>query len=162
MEPVHVPDPRRERGESLVEVLVALAIMLLIMVSVLQLFTMALLTFHATNAQAEMTTKAEAVVEVIRLVRSTGASGASGILPLASDTRSLPTRAGEAGFSFWGPTGFAVVEEDPPYRISYQVEDLVTEWQVTVFVEPRRDGDGLYLTSSAQRKGVRYAARIPK
>ncbi len=144
------------------EVLVALAIMLLIMVSVLQLFTMALLTHHATNAQAEMTSKAESVVEVIRLVRSTGVSGASNILPLAAGTRTLPTRASDTGFAFWGPTGFAVVEDDPSYRVSYQVDDGGTEWLVTVFVEPNTDTARPMYLVGAGRKGVRYAARLPK
>lgn len=161
MQPVPMRGAHNQRGESFVEVLVALAILLFIMVSVLQLFTMALLTFHATNAHAEMKVKAESVVEVIRLVRSTGVGAESGILPLAAGTRQLPNQSSDTGFSFWGPTGFAVVEADPAYRISYEVEDLVTEWQVTVFVEPNR-GEGRVYVAGKDRKGVRYAARLPK
>jgi len=161
MDPLQKRGPLGERGESLVEVLVALAILLFIMVSVLQLFTMALLTFHATNAQAEMKVKAESVVEVIRLVRSTGAGGDSGILPLAAGIRQLPTQSADAGYSFWGPSGFAVMEANAAYRITYEVEDLITEWQVTVFVEPNR-GDGRVYLATKDRKGVRYAARLPR
>jgi len=98
-----------QKGESLVEVLVALAILLGILVGVLQLFTMALLSFHTTGAQTEMMQRAQTVVEVIRMVSSSGVSGTSGILPLSTGTRQLPFTTTDTGFDFWGPSGFAVI-----------------------------------------------------
>jgi len=154
--------PTAERGESLVEVLIAMAILLVILVGVLQLFTMALLTFHSNTAQREMTRKAETVVEVIRLINATQATGAHGILPMAVDTRSLPVNSSYTGWDFWGPDGFAVVEENARYRISYQITDGGADWVVSVFVEPNSSGSGGSYLGSVGGKAVRYAARIPQ
>lgn len=155
-------DRSGERGESLIEVLIAMAILLVILVGVLQLFTMALLGFHATTAQREMTSKAETVVEVIRLISSTQATGDHGILPLAVGDRALPVNNLDTGFNFWGPTGFAVVESDPRYRINYTITDGGPEWVVSVFVEPNSTGTGGTYLGSVGGKAVRYAARVPK
>lgn len=151
-----------QKGESLVEVLVALAILLVILVGVLQLFTLALLSFHGTSAHAEMTRRAEAVVEVIRLVRSSGVSGTSGILPLSTSTRQLPVASGDTGFDFWGPTGYGVVEDEARYRVTYAVTDGGREWVVSVFVEPNSGTTGNKYLGSVGGKAVRYAARVPK
>lgn len=151
-----------ERGDSLVEVLVAMGIMLVILLSVLQLFSMALLAFHASSAQAEMTRKAESVVEVIRIVNATGKDGNSGILPLqAGPARQLPY-TGESYDQFWGPNGYGVMEPESRFQVSYeiQLDASGTEALVTVFVEPRQTGAAKYL-GSVDTKGVRYAARIP-
>lgn len=151
---------RHERGQSLVEVLVALALMLMIVVGVLQLFSMALLTAHASAAQAEMTRKAEAVVEVIRLVRATGATGTSGILPLSAGSQALPRDPADTGWDFWGPTGMAVVEPDARYRLTYDVAPEGNTWLITVLVSPGESGT-TYVGPVAQ-KGVRYVARLPQ
>ncbi len=151
-----------EKGESLVEVLAALAILLFILVGVLQLFTMALLSFHGTSAHAEMVRRGEAVVEVIRLVRSSGVSGTSGILPLAAGTRQLPVAASDAGFNFWGPAGFAIIENEAMYRVSYNISDGGAQWVVSVFVEPNTASTGNKYLGSVGGKVVRYAARVRK
>lgn len=151
-----------EKGESLVEVLAALGILLAILVGVLQLFTMALLSFHGTSAQSEMVQRAEAVVEVVRLVRSSGVSGTSGVLPLAAGTRQLPVDSSDAGFDFWGPTGFGIVEHQAKYRVSYEIDDGGTDWVVSVFVEPNSATTGAKYLGSVGGKAVRYAARVPK
>jgi len=151
-----------QKGESLVEVLVALGILLIILVGVLQLFTMALLSFHGTSAQSEMVRRAEAVVEIVRLVRSSGISGASGILPLAAGTRQLPVASTDSGYSFWGPTGFGVIEHEARYRVSYSIADGGADWVVSVFVEPNSTSTGAKYLGSVGGKAVRYAARVPK
>lgn len=151
-----------EKGESLVEVLVALAILLVILVGVLQLFTMALFSFHGTAAQGDMVRRAESVVEVIRMVRSSGVSGSSGILPLAASTRQLPVASSDTGFDFWGPAGFGILEDEARYRVSYAVTDGGPEWVVSVFVEPNRGTTGNKYLGSVGGKAVRYAARVPK
>lgn len=151
-----------EKGESLVEVLAALGILLAILVGVLQLFTMALLSFHGTSAHGEMMQRAEAVVEVVRLVRSSGVSGNSGVLPLTTGTRQLPVASSDTGYDFWGPAGFAIVEHEAKYRVSYEVTDGGGDWIVSVFVEPNSATTGAKYLGSAGGKAVRYAARIPK
>ncbi|MCD4750362.1 MAG: prepilin-type N-terminal cleavage/methylation domain-containing protein [Thermoanaerobaculales bacterium] len=154
--------PSKEKGESLVEVLAALAILLIVLVGVLQLFTMALFSFHGTSAHAEMVRRGEAVVEIIRLVRSSGASGTSGILPLAVGTRQLPVAFSDIGFDFWGPAGFGIVEHEARYRVSYAVTDGGADWVVSVFVEPNTGSTGNKYLGSVGGKAVRYAARIRK
>lgn len=151
-----------EKGESLVEVLAAMAILLAILVGVLQLFTMALLSFHGTSAHGEMVRRAEAVVEVIRMVRSSGVTGTSGILPLAAGTRQLPVASIDAGFDFWGPAGFGIVEDEARYRVTYTVSDGGPQWVVSVFVEPNTGSTGNKYLGSVGGKVVRYAARIRK
>lgn len=151
-----------ERGESLIEVLAALAILLLILVSILQLFSLSLLSFHASSAHRDMMRRAQQVVEVVRLAASTGYSGSSGILPLGQKSIQLPTTSSETGYDFWGPSGFNIVEEGAPYRVSVNMADGATDWMVTVFVEPATSGSGRKYLGPVSKKGVRYAARIPK
>ena len=151
-----------ERGESLVEVLAALAILLFILVGVLQLFTMALLSFHGTSAHAEMVRRGQDVVEIIRMVRSSGVSGNSGILPLSIGTRQLPVADTDAGFDFWGPGGYGVIEDEARYRVSYAISDGGTDWVVSVFVEPNTGSTGNKYMGSVGGKAVRYAARVRK
>ena len=153
---------RREGGESLVEVLAALAILLLVLVSILQLFSLSILSFHATSAHRDMMRRAQEVVEVVRMVASTKQSGSSGILPLTVRTFQLPTTSADSTFPFWGPAGFNIVEEGAPYQIDVNVADGLTEWLVTVFVEPSASGTGRKYLGPVSRKGVRYATRIPK
>jgi len=151
-----------QRGESLVEILVALGILLMILVGVLQLFTMALLSFHATSAQAEMVRRGQDVVEVIRMVRSSGTSGTSGILPLAAGTRQLPVASNDTGYDFWGPAGFGVIEDGARYRVSYAISDGGGDWVISVFVEPNTGNTGAKYLGSVGGKAVRYAARVRK
>ena len=133
----------------------------LVLVRVLQLFTMALMVDRVSEAQTEMTQKARSVVEGLRLIRSTGIDPTGTVLPFAVGSRTLPLQSSDAGYSLWGPTGLGAVEEGTRYRLSYQIVDGGTDWLVTVFALPRQAGDVRYLTPAA-KKGVRYAARIPK
>jgi hypothetical protein len=155
-----VVERRDERGESLVEVLAALAVLLLVMVGVLQLFSLAVLSYRVAAAQTEMTNKAESVVEVIRMVSSTGTGS---ILPLTAGSTNLPYGPAAAANTFWGPSGFGIVEPNAPYRITYEVTDSGADWLVTVYVHSasQLDSTGTYLGPVGQ-KGIRYAARIPK
>jgi len=151
-----------QRGESLVEVLVALGILLIILVGVLQLFTMALLSFHTSSAQTEMIQRGQNVVEVIRLVRSSGVSGTSGILPLSAGTRQLPVASSDTGFDFWGPDGFGVIEHEARYRVSYEIADGGNQWVISVFVEPNTGTTGAKYLGNLGGKAVRYATRVRK
>jgi len=150
-----------ERGSSLIEVLASMVIFLMIMVGVLQLFTLSLVNDRAAEAKTEMMRKAQMVVEIIRTVRATGQSGTSGILPLAAGTRDLPVRTGDTGFAFWGPQAYAIIENEARYRLSYTIADGGAFWQVTVFAEPNRGAGNQYL-DYVNRAGVRYAANVPK
>jgi type II secretory pathway pseudopilin PulG len=155
-------EPGRQRGSSLVEVLVSMVILLFVMLGTLQLFTMALAVDRVADAQSEMTRKAHSVIEIIRLVNSTKQGGTSGILPLAAGTRALPDDTFDAGFDFWGPSGFGVVEANAPYEISYEVADGGSDWIVTVFATPSTDASKVGYIGVSAHKGVRYAAHIPR
>jgi hypothetical protein len=161
MSPVHDRPHAAERGSTLVEVLASMVIFLMIMVGVLQLFTLSLVNDRAADAKTEMMRKAQMVVEIIRTVRATGQSGTSGIMPLATGTRNLPVRVGDTGFDFWGPQGYAIIENEARYRLAYTVTDGGAFWEVTVFAEPNRGAGNQYL-DYVNRAGVRYAANIPK
>lgn len=151
----------RESGSTLVEVLASMVIFLIIMVGVLQLFTLSLANDRAADAKTELMRKAQMVVEVIRTVRATGQGGTSAILPLSAGTRSLPVNSGDSGFDFWGPQGYAIIEAQAPYRLSYTIADGGAFWEVTVFAEPNRGAGNQYL-DYVNRVGVRYAANVPK
>jgi type II secretory pathway pseudopilin PulG len=156
-------ESNHQRGSSLVEVLVSMVILLFVMLGTLQLFTMALVVDRVADAQAEMTRKAHAVVEVIRIVNSTQQSGTSGVLPLNEGTRSLPNEAFEDGYDFWGPSGYGIIEENARYEIAYEVADNGPDWIVTVFAKPVTDpGKTGYVGVNPSKKGVRYAAYVPK
>ena len=157
-----LPIDKHERGESLVEVLAALAILLLVLVSILQLFSLSLLSFHSTSAHRDMMRRAQEVVEIFRLVNSTNAGGTSGILPLSARTMQLPRSSSDSGYSFWGPSNYDVVEDGSPYQITVNIADGTGDWLITVFVEPKTASGGREYLGAVSKKGVRYAARIPK
>ncbi len=153
--------PRNERGSSLIEVLVSMMILLFVLLGVMQLFSLSLIVDRTANAQNEMMVKAQMVIEIIRMISATGNSGTSNILPLSISSRDLPVSSSDSGWTFWGPQGMGVVEDEARYRLSYQITDAGTSWIVTVFAQPNQDSSGAtYLTSS--NKGVRYAAQVPK
>jgi len=150
-----------QKGESLVEVLVALAILLLVLVSILQLFSLSLMSYHSTSAHRDMMRRAQEVVEIIRLVNSTNVTGSSGLLPMAVRTIQLPRKSNDTGWAFWGPAGFNIMEPGSRYTIAVNMADGGADWLVTVFVDPTTTGEHKYL-GPVSKKGVRYASRIPK
>lgn len=142
---------RRLRGSSFIEILIALAILALLMVGILQMFSLALLTNVGSGARTDLLYKGQQVVENLRLIYGlarTGnpgaraASGVPGTLEATAGPIYLPHTDGDSGTSltwaYWGPSGFAIVEEEfLPYRISYTVEDADPAfWLVTVTATP--------------------------
>lgn len=170
----------RERGSSLIEVLVALMIMLFLMIGVLQLFSMAALVSMGSGARTEMTSKAQQVVENIRYLQFLTKPTPTGL------GHTVPTGLGSVGLAFpiavatsgtldptsntyWGPTGANVFpsagDNDTPYQISYVIQDgtPATFWLVTVTVEPTTvSGARKYMGTAITHKRVDYVAQIPK
>jgi hypothetical protein len=109
-----------------------------------------------------MVRRGQDVVEIIRMVRSSGVSGNSGILPLSTGTRQLPVADTDSGFDFWGPGGYGVIEDEARYRVSYAISDGGIDWVVSVFVEPNTGSTGNKYLGSVGGKAVRYAARVRK
>lgn len=164
---------RRPRGSSLIEVLIAMAILAVLMVGVLQLFSIALLTDSGSAARTDMTMKAQQVAENLRylhfLRKEGGALPGSTGLP-ASVTNGLkvdlPWIGTEPGWAYWGPNGANIFEQaKPPYRISYRYNTSGTPgyWFVTVSVVSENAPTGLtYLGSGAKVKRVDYVCQVPQ
>ena len=153
---------RRTRGSSFVEVLLAMTIMALVLVGILQMFSVSLVINKGSAARTQMLFKCQQVVENIRyfyflqrssiptpaILTDTGhlASGpmaVPGTLPVplkwGVDQTFLPYVATDATWAYWGPTGANVVEqENAPYKLSYTMQqDLVQNvWVVTVSAIP--------------------------
>ncbi|MDL1950241.1 hypothetical protein FBQ97_10560, partial [Acidobacteria bacterium ACD] len=117
---------RSARGSSLVEVLIAIAILALMMVGVLQMFSVALVTNYGSAARTEMTYKAQQVVENLRMIYFLGETNpavftASGVpATMAATTQPLRLPESETGdssvltWAFWGPSGANCVEPSSP------------------------------------------------
>jgi len=139
------------RGSSFVEVLLAMTIMALVLVGILQMFSVSLIINKGAAARTQMLFKCQQVVENIRWYyyvtsRSLAAPAGTGIPALGATTVDLPYTAAElAAFPFWGPTGANVIERaDGPYQISYTIKDDAAQtlntgavvWVITVSAVP--------------------------
>lgn len=139
----------RRRGSSLIEVIVAMAILSIMVAGILQLFSLALLSSAAAAARTELLFKCQQVVENIRfcyaLTRRNppGTPPASSGVPaaLAPGTYNLPYTSSDAGWDYWGPNGANVMQQSSgPYQISYSIArssaGINALWIVTVTAIP--------------------------
>jgi Tfp pilus assembly protein PilW len=166
-----------EKGTSLVEVVIALGILLILMIGVLQMFSMAYLTNLNAAASTELTAKAQQTAEVLRWAlyqkawAATIGSGAS-ILPVAQlagapapgVTYTLPDASTVAYWSFWGPSGVGVQTRDrPPYTITYNIQAPAgaTFQTVTVVVAAKTTGVNKYVGVAKRGKVVEYVMQAP-
>jgi prepilin-type N-terminal cleavage/methylation domain-containing protein len=167
--------PRRPptRGGTLIEVLIAMALLALLMVGILQLFSLSLLTDSGSAARTDMTLRAQQVAENLRylhFLRSQGVAipANTGIPASPSNdlTTDLPWIGTEPTWAYWGPAGANVFEQTrPPYRISYTYATSATlnYWFVTVSVVSEDAPAGLtYLGTSARAKRVDYVCQVPQ
>ena len=164
---------RPRRGSTLIEVLIAMAILALLMVGVLQLFSLSLLTDSGSAARTDMTLKAQQVAENLRYLHFVRKSG--GTLPANTGLPATPTDGlvtdlpydgTEAEWAYWGPNGANVFEQaSPPFRVSYTYAASTTPnyWFVTVSVIPSAPtAAGVnYLGTSARSKRVDYVCQVP-
>lgn len=164
-------DAEREKGSSLVEVVIALLILLILMIAILQMFSMA----YASNMNAAATTdlvyKAQQTAEVLRWAfyqQGTGGTVVglpSGALDVtgANSWRDLPATSSDAGWDFWGPDRLGVVDRSgAPYQIRYSVADGGATWNVIVDARPRTSGGSRYVGAALKGKVVEYAVQVPK
>src|SRR5664280_644766 len=137
------------RGSSFVEVLLAMTIMALVLVGILQMFSVSLIINKGAAARTQMLFKCQQVVENIRwyyfVTRNNLATPLlTGIPALGATTVNLPYLGSEAEWAFWGPTGANVLEAaNGPYKIRYVIqEDLLRPvvplhaWVITVSAVP--------------------------
>ncbi len=147
----------KRRGSSLAEVVVAIAILALLMISVLEVMSLSLLVNHAAAARTEMTYKCQEVVENLRLIynqtknpspeatlsgkRFAAAAGLPATMAVTVSPQLLPYIPSDTGYDYWGPAGANIVNDNfnpgsaAPYRFSYVVEDpgaAFDYWRVTV------------------------------
>ncbi len=146
--------PARRRGSSLIEVLVAMAILSIMVAGILQLFSLALLSSAAAAARTELLFKCQEVVENIRfcysLTRrnpSVAPPASSGIPAALAETPNpvyLPYDSTDPRWDYWGPNGANVMEQESgPYEISYTIAKSSGAaanflYIITVTAEPAR------------------------
>jgi len=161
---------QRQRGISLIEVLVAFFIFLVISLAILQMLSMSLMVNMGAMARTELQARGQQVVESIRMAtiiqRAGFAVTGSGIpFPLA-ETTSPVAIPDDPNHSFWGRQGMNVVEPSARYRLSFSIADGETAnenrvWVVTVSAVPNMSGH-TYMGRALPRKVVHYVAQIPK
>jgi prepilin-type N-terminal cleavage/methylation domain-containing protein len=140
------------RGSSLIEVLVAMAILSIMVAGILQLFSLALLASAGAAARTELLFKCQQVVENVRfcyaLTRRSPVlpvpAGSGVPSPLVAGTHYLPYTSSDAGYAYWGPGGANVIEEDSgAFKISYTIErssgSVNALWIITVSAVPTDD-----------------------
>jgi len=156
---------RARRGSSFIEILVSLAILAVVMVGILQMFSLALLTNLGSAARTDLLYKAQQVVENLRLIyylqnkmsppepAARVLAGVPEDLAVTASPIYLPYNSAGADpmdlladdpdtdltWPYWGPRGVNIVEaEKLPYRLSYTVQDQTPEpfWLITVTATP--------------------------
>ncbi|MGA9751856.1 MAG: prepilin-type N-terminal cleavage/methylation domain-containing protein [Acidobacteriota bacterium] len=178
-------DRRRksEGGSSLLEVLIAMAVLLFLMIGVLSMFSMAYLQNLGSAARTDMTYKAQQVADVIHLLnymqrtqQALPASTDTGLtFPLASGTSvNITATSGSAlKYAYWGsptaalPNAAGIVD---PANLRYLIQVSVTGptnglMTVTVSVVPNSSASNItgarYLGNKIRWKEVDYAIQIP-
>jgi prepilin-type N-terminal cleavage/methylation domain-containing protein len=140
------PSRNRRRGTTLVEVLVASAVMAILMVGVLQVYSLALITNQGSAARTDLTYRAQQVIENLRMIQYFAKNGNTD--PAGStrfDVTTISSTTGTFSISPTGaPTGTPAVAPSvtisntnsawqeagvvggasDPFRISYSVTDL--------------------------------------
>ena len=177
-----------QRGSSFIEILVALAILALLMVGVLQLFSISLVTNLGSFSRTELTYKAQEVVENLRVIYAMQRAGVTTLVTDSGVPASLAVTtapiylpyqaAGDAPatslkWAYWGPAGANIVDENLPFRVFYTVEagPSPAHWLVTVtatavdnptlgLVTP--DGARRYQGANNKLKTVSYVAQLER
>lgn len=169
---------RARRGSSFVEVLIAMTIMALVLVGILQMFSVSLIVNKGSEARTQMLFKCQQVVENIRWYYFV----TQGSPPLATPTDTgipalgaaivdLPYLGSEPEWAFWGPTGANVMEApNGPYKISYVIQQDAAQnvlplsaWVITVSAVPTDVADAtryLRIGTKSSGKRVDYVAQF--
>ncbi len=149
---------KRERGLTLIEVLVAFFILFVVTLAVLQLLSMAYLVNLGAMVRTDLTYRAEQVVEQIRMQRYR-----VNILLQSPDDTCCPvgniatkTISPSDCVTFWGPTGANVMTAGTRYTITYTINNNT----VTIQATPLTTGANQYLGPAAT-KAVVYVAQLP-
>lgn len=180
----------RSRGTSLLEVLIAMAIMTFLVIGILQMFFVALNLSASSSTRTQLTYKAQQVAEQIRYLHYVaqqygdaqipswasylGQTMTQGSYPLPYTTSDLSGTSG----TYWGPQGVNVIEgAQMPYKLSYTIADGqqttgadLNTWVVTINAVPVQNSDSasqagtnLYKqTTDLKQQKVQYVFSIKK
>ena len=179
---------KREGGSSLLEVLIAMAVLLFLMIGVLSMFSMAYLQNLGSAARTDMTYKAQQVADVVRylnyLQRSQPTTGIPSTIkpyvgltfPLSGGTSVTITdvTGSTLTYGYWGPPSSTIPDAtgilnpaDLPYSITIIIgaPNAVGLVTVTVAVVPNtatQNGSGpRYLGMAISHKEVDYVTQLP-
>jgi len=153
---------RRQRGLTLIEVLVSFFILFVVTLAVLELISLSISVNLGSAARTEMSYKAQLVAETVRLQHFFDApqnfAGRNAVCcPLIDGTVALPPSGCE---SFWGPAGVNAWRADAPYALEYQISTNGGLRQVTVTAYPLETGATRYPGAGIRNKAVRYVAQL--
>jgi prepilin-type N-terminal cleavage/methylation domain-containing protein len=118
----------KEKGSSLIEVLFAMAILSILMVGILQMYSAAYLINQRSSVRTLQAYKCQQVAEIIRLnrqlVTNWGAIAPNdGIQFMDGFVMQLPYSDGDDFWDYWGPAGANVItDRGEPYRIFVRIE----------------------------------------
>ena len=175
---------KREGGSSLLEVLIAMAVLLFLMIGVLSMFSMAYLQNLGSAARTEMTYKAQQVADVIHLLnymqrtqQTLPASADTGLtFPLVSGTSVNITDLSSGSalkYPYWGPPSATLPSAAgivDPANLRYTIQVNVTGptnglMTVTISVIPNTSSSnpagGRYIGNKIRWKEVDYAIQLP-
>ena len=159
----------REKGSSLVEVLISLFVLMVLMIGILQMFSAAFVINQKSSLKTLEAYKCQQVAENIRMVRrimaSTGGVPPGGIVLADNTIGTLPYMSGDANWDYWGPAGANIVEQEgAPYRLFYRINQTVgaATWTITVTAVDAskiEDGQDPYQDQIALRR-VEYVTQV--
>ena len=153
-----------------------MTILALVLVGILQMFSVSLVINKGAAARTQMLFKCQQVVENIRwyyYVTSHSIAHTAVTMPVLDVatvpiTGTLPYVAADADWTFWGPAGANVMEQpNGPYKINYVIDFDAVEQAFTVTVSAVPTDD---TTSPNQYFGARigsgkrvdYVAQFPR
>lgn len=166
----HIRKPTREGGMTLVEVLVALAILLFVALAILEMFTMSYLANMGSLARTDLQYRAQRVAEGIRYMYAIHRQRQVAVpipacgIDFTALTPGEVTIPNNPSDPCWGEPLFRVVDTSSisaRYDLRYEITDEGQMWLITVRAYPRETGIQ-YLGMAIVAKGVRYVAQLPK
>jgi len=162
-----------------------MTIMALVLVGILQMFSVSLIINKGAAARTQMLFKCQQVVENLRwyyfvTTNVLATPLGTGIPALGNTTVNLPYDGTEPEYAFWGPSGANVIEApNGPYKVSYTIAEdanqlisnppstVVHVWVITVSAVPTDVpgaahylGFGSYVGAYPGRKRVDYVAQL--
>ncbi len=169
MNRAHRRDRRGERGLTLVEVLIAFALLFFVSLAVLAMYSAALAVNLGSLAKTDLAYRCERVAETVRLQHvlslQTPPTNDATCCPMADGTYPIPPQ--NCTTTFWGPVsptdpasvGAGVTQVNAPFTISYTLVTNGTLRTVTVTAQPTGTGSR-YLGTGLPFKAVTYATHM--